>query len=98
MLTPSPCPRAGTLAPTLSSFLTRLALPLLLAAVTRTAAAQRPVTTLDTVQVTVSSRTVGTGVRSAEIITSQFAKVGIRAKIEQIEWPTWLSQGFCLAP
>src|SRR6185295_7964556 len=37
-------------------------------------------------------------VRSAEIITSQFAKVGIRAKIEQIEWPTWLSQVFCLAP
>ena len=71
MLTPSPCPRAGTLAPTLSSFLTRLALPLLLAAVTRTAAAQRPVTTLDTVQVTVSSRTVGTGVRSADVITRE---------------------------
>jgi peptide/nickel transport system substrate-binding protein len=37
-------------------------------------------------------------VRSAEIITSQFAKVGIRAKIDQIEWPTWLAQVFCLAP
>jgi peptide/nickel transport system substrate-binding protein len=37
-------------------------------------------------------------VRSAEIITSQFAKVGIRAKIEQIEWGQWLSQVFCLAP
>jgi peptide/nickel transport system substrate-binding protein len=37
-------------------------------------------------------------VRSAEIITSQFAKVGIRAKIEQIEWSAWLAQVFCLAP
>jgi peptide/nickel transport system substrate-binding protein len=31
-------------------------------------------------------------VRSAEILVNQFAKVGIRAKIEQIEWGQWLSQ------
>ena len=31
-------------------------------------------------------------VRSAEVLASQFAKVGIRAKIEQIEWSQWLSQ------
>ena len=31
-------------------------------------------------------------VRSAEVLSSQFAKVGIRAKIEQIEWGQWLSQ------
>jgi peptide/nickel transport system substrate-binding protein len=31
-------------------------------------------------------------VRSAEVLTNQFAKVGIRAKIEQIEWGQWLSQ------
>jgi peptide/nickel transport system substrate-binding protein len=31
-------------------------------------------------------------VRSAEVLVSQFAKVGIRAKIEQIEWGQWLSQ------
>ena len=31
-------------------------------------------------------------VRTAEILASQFAKVGIRAKIEQIEWGQWLSQ------
>jgi peptide/nickel transport system substrate-binding protein len=37
-------------------------------------------------------------VRSAEVITSQFAKVGIRAKIQQVEWGQWLSQVFCLAP
>jgi peptide/nickel transport system substrate-binding protein len=37
-------------------------------------------------------------VRSAEVITSQFAKVGIRATIQQIEWGQWLSQVFCLAP
>jgi len=37
-------------------------------------------------------------VRSAEIIVSQLAKVGIRATIQQIEWGQWLSQVFCLAP
>jgi peptide/nickel transport system substrate-binding protein len=37
-------------------------------------------------------------VRSAEIITQQFAKVGIKAKIQQVEWGQWLSQVFCLAP
>jgi peptide/nickel transport system substrate-binding protein len=37
-------------------------------------------------------------VRSAEVVTSQFAKVGIRATIQQIEWGQWLSQVFCLAP
>ena len=37
-------------------------------------------------------------VRTAEVIASQLAKVGIRAKIEQIEWGQWLSQVFCLAP
>jgi peptide/nickel transport system substrate-binding protein len=31
-------------------------------------------------------------VRSAEILVNQFAKVGIRARIEQIEWGQWLSQ------
>ena len=31
-------------------------------------------------------------VRTAEVLASQFAKVGIRAKIEQIEWGQWLSQ------
>ena len=31
-------------------------------------------------------------VRSAEVLVNQFAKVGIRAKIEQIEWGQWLSQ------
>jgi peptide/nickel transport system substrate-binding protein len=31
-------------------------------------------------------------VRSAEVLVSQFAKVGIRAKIEQIEWGQWLAQ------
>ncbi|MGH7398311.1 MAG: ABC transporter substrate-binding protein, partial [Candidatus Rokuibacteriota bacterium] len=37
-------------------------------------------------------------VRSAEVIVSQLAKVGIRASIQQIEWGQWLSQVFCLAP
>jgi peptide/nickel transport system substrate-binding protein len=31
-------------------------------------------------------------VRSAEVLVGQFAKVGIRARIEQIEWGQWLSQ------
>src|SRR5262245_63921260 len=31
-------------------------------------------------------------VRSAEVLASQFGKVGIRAKNEQIEWRQWLSQ------
>jgi peptide/nickel transport system substrate-binding protein len=31
-------------------------------------------------------------VRCAEILAGQFAKVGIRAKIEQIEWGQWLAQ------
>src|SRR6266536_916240 len=31
-------------------------------------------------------------VRTAEVLVNQFAKVGIRAKIEQIEWGQWLSQ------
>ena len=33
-------------------------------------------------------------IRCAEILVNQFAKVGIRAKIEQIEWGQWLSQVF----
>jgi peptide/nickel transport system substrate-binding protein len=37
-------------------------------------------------------------VRSAEVIVNQLAKVGIRAKIQQVEWGQWLSQVFCLAP
>jgi peptide/nickel transport system substrate-binding protein len=37
-------------------------------------------------------------VRSAEVVASQLAKVGIRATIQQIEWGQWLSQVFCLAP
>ena len=37
-------------------------------------------------------------VRSAEVVASQLAKVGIRANIQQIEWGQWLSQVFCLAP
>jgi peptide/nickel transport system substrate-binding protein len=37
-------------------------------------------------------------VRSAEVVSSQLAKVGIRASIQQIEWGQWLSQVFCLAP
>ena len=31
-------------------------------------------------------------VRTAEVLVNQFAKVGIRAKIEQIEWGQWLAQ------
>lgn len=74
MLTPSRQPRAGTLAPTRSSSRSLFhltILPLLLAGATRVAAGQQPVTTLDTVQVTVSSRTAGTGVRSEEVITRE---------------------------
>lgn len=68
--------RANTIAITLSSSLTALPsaallLPLLLFTVTRTAPAQEKVTTLDTVQVTVSSRAVGTGVRSEDVITRE---------------------------
>jgi len=37
-------------------------------------------------------------VRSAEVVVNQFAKVGIRAKIQQIEWGQWLAQVFCLKP
>ncbi len=37
-------------------------------------------------------------VRSAEVIASQLAKVGIRASIQQIEWGQWLATVFCLAP
>jgi peptide/nickel transport system substrate-binding protein len=37
-------------------------------------------------------------VRSAEVLVNQFAKVGIRASIQQIEWGQWLAQVFCLAP
>ena len=37
-------------------------------------------------------------VRSAEIIVNQLAKVGIRAKIQQVEWGQWLAQVFCLKP
>lgn len=37
-------------------------------------------------------------VRSAEVVASHLAKVGIRATIQQIEWGQWLSQVFCLAP
>ncbi len=33
-------------------------------------------------------------VRSAEVLANQFGKVGIKAKIEQIEWGQWLSQVF----
>jgi peptide/nickel transport system substrate-binding protein len=31
-------------------------------------------------------------VRTAEVLTSQLAKVGVRVKIEQIEWGQWLSR------
>jgi peptide/nickel transport system substrate-binding protein len=31
-------------------------------------------------------------VRTAEVLVSQLAKVGVKVKIEQIEWPQWLSQ------
>jgi len=31
-------------------------------------------------------------VRTAELLVNQFAKVGLRVKIEQIEWGQWLSQ------
>jgi peptide/nickel transport system substrate-binding protein len=31
-------------------------------------------------------------VRTGEVLVSQLAKVGIKVKIEQIEWPQWLSQ------
>jgi peptide/nickel transport system substrate-binding protein len=37
-------------------------------------------------------------VRSAEIVVNQLAKVGIKAKIQQIEWGQWLAQVFCLKP
>ncbi len=37
-------------------------------------------------------------VRSAEVIVSQLAKVGIKASIQQVEWGQWLAQVFCLAP
>ena len=37
-------------------------------------------------------------VRSAEVVSSQLAKAGIRATIQQVEWGQWLSQVFCLAP
>jgi len=37
-------------------------------------------------------------VRSAEIIVNQLAKVGIRARIQQVEWGQWLAQVFCLKP
>jgi len=37
-------------------------------------------------------------VRSAEVVVNQLAKVGIRAKIQQIEWGQWLAQVFCLKP
>jgi len=37
-------------------------------------------------------------VRTAEVLVNQFAKVGIRASIQQIEWGQWLAQVFCLAP
>jgi peptide/nickel transport system substrate-binding protein len=37
-------------------------------------------------------------VRSAEVVASQLAKVGIRATIQQVEWGQWLAQVFCLAP
>ena len=31
-------------------------------------------------------------VRTGEVVVSQLAKVGVKVKIEQIEWPQWLSQ------
>jgi peptide/nickel transport system substrate-binding protein len=31
-------------------------------------------------------------VRTGEVLVSQLAKVGVKVKIEQIEWPSWLSQ------
>jgi len=37
-------------------------------------------------------------VRSAEVIVNQLAKVGIKAKIQQVEWGQWLAQVFCLKP
>ena len=55
--------------------MTRLAtstlLALVLSIVTRDARAQQPATVLDTVKVTVSSRSAGTGVRSEEVITRE---------------------------
>ena len=38
--------------------------------------------------------TVSTG----QVIVSQLAKVGIRVKIEQIEWGQWLGRVYCLPP
>ena len=37
-------------------------------------------------------------VRSAEVVVNHLAKVGIRAKIQQVEWGQWLAQVFCLKP
>src|SRR5437879_626152 len=37
-------------------------------------------------------------VRSAEVIVNQLAKVGIRAKIQQVECGQWPAQVFCLKP
>jgi peptide/nickel transport system substrate-binding protein len=34
-------------------------------------------------------------VRSGEIISAQLAKVGVKVKIEQIEWSQWLDRVFC---
>jgi peptide/nickel transport system substrate-binding protein len=34
-------------------------------------------------------------VRSGEIIAAQLAKVGVKVKIEQIEWSQWLDRVFC---
>jgi peptide/nickel transport system substrate-binding protein len=37
-------------------------------------------------------------VRSAEIIANQLAKVGVRVRIEQIEWGQWLARVYCRPP
>jgi peptide/nickel transport system substrate-binding protein len=37
-------------------------------------------------------------VRSAEIIANQLAKIGVRVRIEQIEWGQWLARVYCRPP
>ncbi len=37
-------------------------------------------------------------VRTGEILVNQLAKVGIRVKMEQIEWGQWLARVYCLPP
>ena len=37
-------------------------------------------------------------VRSGEVIASQLAKVGIKVKLEQIEWGQWIARVYCPPP